>query len=281
MGNLSASYRLVYFQPDPEDGERVSVALLYTADGDVDLLYDPTFSKLKCLDPNTDPEIVKMYLEDLSSSVRTRGADVDLIAKQYSPHLTTSEKRKASSPLTDELRLHLLRRFLSKGEHAMLTVEKTKPSKADQVKEHLRLLINRTAIKSPYLKEDAKADWVVGPHVRRKIGTVAFALRHENGVVLIDGVDLSIMKPRSAASRVGSIAYTFLQYGRVRQMGFFDRKALSRVGIVMNGATSPDRPDYKDIHDFAIQEFRKDADLVVDTTLPETINEFKETLALK
>jgi hypothetical protein len=280
MGNLSASYRLVYFQPDPEDGERVSVALLYTANGDADVLYDPAFSKLKCLAPDIDPDIVKMYLEELKTSLRARGADVDTLARQYAPHLTTSEKRKLSWPLTDELRVHLLQRFLRKGEYA-LTKQEAKAHKTNQIKEHLRLLINRTATTSVSLKEDAKPDWVVGAKIRRKINTVAFALRKENGVVLIDGVDLSVMKPKAAASRVGSVAYTFLQYGRVRQMGFFDRQVLRRVGIVMNGATNPNQPDYSDIHDFAVQEFKRDADLVVDTASPDALGEFKKTLAFE
>src|SRR5690349_5337781 len=107
-----ATYRLVYFQPDPEDGERVCVALLFTVHGEVELLAYPDFPRLRCLAPHVDSELVQVYLDDLTSHLKWKSSDIDLILRRQSPQLVTSEVRKCSWPLSNESRLYLMRRFL-------------------------------------------------------------------------------------------------------------------------------------------------------------------------
>ncbi|HEV2884666.1 MAG TPA: hypothetical protein VGW36_07395 [Pyrinomonadaceae bacterium] len=271
MGNqLVASYRLVYFQPDPEDGERVSIALLFQANGGVDLLYNTDFPRLRCLAPSTDPNLVQMYLDDLADRLRHDQLNVDAIIRRHAPQIMTSEPRKVAWPLTDAARLYLMKRFLHKEK-----VAATHPrlEKQDQVRAHIKQLIHHTVKgRKLELHEDAAADWVLGRHMP-EIEQVALAMRKRKGVLLIDGVDLTILRPKSALSRINRVTHTFWQYGRLREMEFEPRE-IRRIGVVLNGHVKP-TPEYQDAHDFALHQFHKEADLVVDTTSLRNLGEFE------
>jgi hypothetical protein len=274
MGNqLVASYRLVYFQPDPEDGERVSVALLFQADREVDLLYNADFPKLRCLAPATDPNLVQMYLDDLADRLRHDQSNVDAVIRRHTPQIMTSEPRKVAWPLTDTARLYLIKRFLNKEKVA---TTHTRLEKQDQVRAHLKQLIRHT-VKRPSidLQEDAQSEWVLGRHIP-EIEQVALAMRKRKGVILIDGVDLTILKPKSALSRINRVTHTFWQYGRLREREFEPRE-IRRIGVVLNGHVKP-TAQYQDAHDFALHQFNKEADLVVDTTSLRNLGEFERAL---
>lgn len=277
MGDLKASYRLVYFQPDPEDGERVSVALLFTANSEVDLLYDPEFRRLRCLSPRTSPDIVRFYLDDLKTRLKEATPDIDGFILAQSPYLVTSEKRKVAWPLTDKIRLQLIERFLNKGSEVPSVVQESKPPKIDIVNEHLRRLLTESAKISPgQLQENAKSEFILGRRVPQ-IRSVAFALRRDNGVILIDGVDLNFLSPQRAVNRAGRVAYTFFQYGRERQLVIY-RSGVKRIGVVLNGA-SHRSPALKDAHDFALREFTQEADLAIDASSPDQLQRLKHELA--
>src|SRR5690349_17544822 len=109
-----ATYRLVYFQPEPEDGERVCIALLFNFGRDLDLLYDRDFPKLKCLAPDVDPALVNFYLEEMVNVLRHSQSDVDVLIGSRTPQLAASEPRRVSWPLSDSARLQLIARFLGK-----------------------------------------------------------------------------------------------------------------------------------------------------------------------
>jgi hypothetical protein len=275
MGNLNASYRIVYFQPNPEDGDRVSVALLFTANNDVDILYDHAFPKLKCLAPHIDPDIIRYQLDYLATGLRERGADQNSLVAQQAPQLTTSEPRKVAWPLTNQVRMRLVRRFLSKEGYVSSTEAAERREKVDPVQIHLRQLLSDVTPRLEEWRENAKPEWVIGEKVSR-IRPVALALRKNQTVVIVDGVDLSAMTTQSAVTRVGKVAYTFFQYGRVTQMDFA-RRSLRRIGVVLNGATRPGRA-YRDTHDFAMQEFSQEADLAIDAGSPEGVNQLKNEL---
>jgi hypothetical protein len=277
MGNsLTASYRLVYFQPDPEDGERVCVALLLSTHGYFEMLYDRGFPKLRCLAPHIDPKLVRFYLDDMQTHLRRGHSEVEMLMKERTPHIVTSEARKLAWPLSDTARTYLVERFLSKerGEElaradrkALLTI-------------HLRQLVQPLASANVEdLQEWAPSEWVLGTKIpQHKINPVALAVRKHNGVVLIDGVDLTIFKPKSALAQVTKVTHTFWQYGRVKQMGLGDGASLHRIGVVLNGVERPNS-DYKDAHDFALHEFAQGADQVVDAARDSDLRELAQALA--
>jgi hypothetical protein len=280
MGDI-ASYRLVYFQPDAEDGERVSVALLFNTPDGIEILSYPDSPRLRCLAPQVDPYLVRIYLEDLKQQFQRSPSQVDSVVSMQSPHLAISDARKVTWPLSDKSRLYLMKRFLGVEVPRLTNDGDLKAEKAlDQVKEHLRQLIYSAKIQSEELRENATPAWVFGQRIGRKIKSVAFGLRKEEGVVLIDGVDLSVSNKQAVAARVGKVAYAFFQYERVRQMGFADRRVFQRVGVILNGAINPG-PDYKDSHDFALQEFSDSADLTIDASSTEDVQKFRKLLSTK
>ena len=124
-------------------------------------------------------------------------------------------------------------------------------------------------------QENAKPEWVIGERVAR-IRPVALALRKGEQTTIIDGVDLSSMTPRAAVTRVGKVAYTFFQYGRLTQLDFAGR-TLRKIGVVLNGVPSPG-PYYRDTHEFALQEFSQEADTAIDAGTPEGIAQLKAEL---
>jgi hypothetical protein len=274
MGHLDASYRIVYFEPNPEDGDRVAIALLFTANNDTDVLYDPLFPKLKCLAPHVDSDIIRFQLDHMSGRLRDRSVDRETFVAQQAPQFTTSRQRKVTWPLSNEARMRLVRRFLSKeGSAYPAEVEAMeKAERVDPVQVQLRRILHDITPRVEAWQENAKPEWVIGEKVAR-IRPVAMALRTGNQTTIIDGVDLSIMKPRTAVARVGHVAYTFFQYGRLAQMDF-SRHRLRKIGVVLNGIASP-KPSYRDAHDFALQEFTQEADKAIDAGTPEGVAELK------
>jgi hypothetical protein len=280
MGSkLTASYRLMYFQPEPEDGERVCVALLFNSHRDVELLYDRTFPKLRCLAPRIDPELIGMYLDDMNAHIRHDPSRLDLLVRQYTPQLVASEPRKSVWPLSDMERQYLMGRFL--GTHSRLergtldTAATVQHGKPDQARANLRALV-RGIVKERVseLHEDVKPQWVLGEKVHG-MATIAFALRKAPKVVLIDGVDLTATTPKTALKRTGQVTHTFWQYKRFRHERGDD---IRLVGVVLNG-TQRSSPDYKDAHDFALHQFKIEADLTVDARSVIDLKKLEEELS--
>src|SRR5262245_46386017 len=107
-----ASYRLLYLQPDPEDGERAVVGILVYRERILDVIYDKKFPKLRCLAPGIEPELVGFYLENLKNTLAAIDSNIDQRLMRYGPQLLASEERKLAWPLSDTARLYLIERFL-------------------------------------------------------------------------------------------------------------------------------------------------------------------------
>jgi hypothetical protein len=279
MGSeLTATYRLVYFQPDPEDGERVCVALLFNAQRDVELLYDPEFPKLRCLAPHLDPSLVRVYLDDMVASAKGRPSEADLLIKRHAPQIVTSEARRSAWPLSESARSYLMRRFLAKErpEARLDSKGAAAEERVDPVKVRIRDLVLKVAKEQiEDVREDATSQWVLGRSLPY-IAPVAVALRTPSILVLIDGVDLSASTTKGALSRVNKVAHTFWQYGRVRQMGV-DKAPPHRIGIVLNGSVDSGT-SYRDAHDFALHQFRNEADLAVDASSIDDVKRLEAAL---
>lgn len=139
-----------------------------------------------------------------------------------------------------------------------------KEQKEAQVRTHLKDVVQR-AVRNEYvdLHEDANSQWILGRKLPQ-VARVALALRKTNEIVLIDGIDLTVLTPARALSRVSKVAHTFWQYKLVRDTNL-DGRGLRLIGVVLNGSEAP-QPAYKDAHDFALHQFKKEADLAVDAS---------------
>lgn len=82
--------------------------------------------------------------------------------------------------------------------------------------------------------------------------------------MLVDGVDLNVLTPRAALSQVNRVVHTFWQYARFFQPKL-DGSTLRRIGVVLNGTPKPTRAA-ADAHDFALDQFSKEADLAIDAS---------------
>src|SRR5258708_2421274 len=245
-----ASYRLIYFQPDPEDGERVTVAILAYHDHEVEIIYDNKFPKLRCLAPNIEPGIVSFILSDLKRTLSEVDSEIDQRLKSRAPQLVVSEERKLAWPLSNEARLYLIERFLHpKGRaesHDVSALEQRQKISQQRLVE----LVQQVSVSNGLdLKRDATPQWILGRKVPQ-IAKVAIAVRKPRVVILLDGVDLNVLTPKGALSKVNKIVHTFWQYGRVGQHPL-DGSKLRRVGVVLNGVPRSGAA-VADAHDFAL-----------------------------
>src|SRR6266853_407973 len=88
------TYRLVYFQPEPEDGERICVGLLFYDQGLYSLVYDSSFPKLSCVAPRYGKATLKFYLDELEESLHRASPDeVEALLRKSGPQLLVSDVR--------------------------------------------------------------------------------------------------------------------------------------------------------------------------------------------
>ena len=272
----TGQYRLLHFQPDPEDGDRVCVGVLLNERGRFTVLSDPKFKKLRCVAPDFEPELVNFYLHDLEDSLNRSREPVEVTLRRCAPQLIVSEARSVSAPLTQDKRVRLLERFVLPAKE----LEKALASGVEVTSsERLRLFLGEIA---PWSAKEIIRNAqplelfnLALPNVK----PVAFAIRKSSKVVLVDGVDLSVMTPTRAVTKANRIAHNFWQYGRIREESLFaGRPTVERVGVVMNGP-SPKTEAYLDAHDYALHQFKNEADVAVDATSGEGKEQLRAILA--
>jgi hypothetical protein len=270
------TYRLLHFQPDPEDGDRVCVALL-VQDGDrYTILSDKKFPKLQCIAPSFEPELVRFYLEDLETGLRKSPGEIDFLLQRFVPQLLASEERRLSLPLSESQKFQLLERFVV-GRRKRRTEEVAVSSSERLANEHLQSYVNEFRRMPQFeLIRNAKYPEVFGKKMPA-VKPVAIALRAPNKLVLVDGIDLRVFTPSQAVTKVNRTVHTFWQYGRLRKMDLPLEQKIERVGIVLNG-TSPKTSDYLEAHDYAVDQFRRESDVMVDTTSGEGTLDFERIL---
>jgi hypothetical protein len=277
-------YRLLFFQPEPEDGERVCVGVLFEEDRarSYSVLYDDKFPKVRCIAPHYEPELIKFYLDDLGSALRNdSGDDLTLTLRRYGPQLIASEERFVSLPLTDATKLRLLERFVSPGiksaGEAMQMAAET--HKSDQFAEHIRLLVSKYILltETSFLR-NASPQQMFG-YASTELGPVAIAIRRPGKTILIDGVDMRLLNRTQVIARSNKVAYKFWQYGRFRSSdSSLLQTPFSRIGVVLDGSIRR-TPPYLVAHDYALHQFKKEADIAVDTMSGEGTLELEAMLS--
>lgn len=262
-------YQLLYFQPEPEDGERVCVAVLASGSGEVELLFDPYFPRARCIAPSLHPGLLRSYIEELQKELRSKPSERLIALGRFSPQLVASEERLVKWPLNDKLRLRLLDRFVrhsfGKSELPLVRYEMEKPKSEQIIQEHLEQLVRQFTSQELRFVLGAKPIDVVGRKVKN-IRAVPLAIHGPNTVLLFDGVDLTL-GTGIALSRITKVVHTFWQYGRINQ-GEFNPRSVQRIGVVMNGAVNADR-SYREAHDFAIDQFGKESEYTIDASSSE------------
>jgi hypothetical protein len=274
----TGQYRLLHFQPDPEDGDRVCVGVLLNEGGKFAVLSDPKFKKLRCVAPDFEPGLVSFYLRDLEDSLNRSREPVEVTLRRCAPQVVVSQARSVSMPLTPDKRLRLIERFVLPAKELPKELvaafrEETSTS------ERLRIFLSEIApwSASQIIRNAGPLDLfnLALPNIK----PVAFAFRRPSKVIVVDGVDLSVMTPTRAVTKANRIAHNFWQYGRIREESLFTgRLTVDRVGVVMNG-TSPKTEAYLDAHDYALHQFKNEADVAVDASSGEGKEQLRAVLA--
>lgn len=268
------SYRLLFFQPDPEDGDRVCIGVLVHEGHDYTVLYDKKFSKVHCIAPGLEPELIKFYLDNLESNLHRKSPDdLALTLKKCGPQMIASEERRLLLPLTEQQKMRLLERFVLPA--SKLKADATEASAQQEFADHLRLFVTEFVRPSEVtILHNARPHELFGkslPHVR----PVAIAVRKAGKIVMVDGVDLGVLTPTQAITRANHVGHTFWQYGRFRSDDLAVQQVpFTRVGVVLNGAKNKSGA-YFDAHDYAVHQFQKEADFAVDTTSREGAQQFE------
>jgi hypothetical protein len=252
-------YRLLLFQPDPETGERICVGVAI----DGDLLYSADLSRVQCLSKKLGPEIIRFYLRDIRDSViRSHGENIESTIKGYAPMFAVSAPRKVVSPVSQSTKLSLLRRFVEIGENPSASRMRNRK----QFSGKLREFTSRVAIPFGQVIENARPADIFGERPRgfARVGRVALAVKKENHIVLVDGIDLNPLRPQDLLRACAQVVHTFWQYGRApRPYG----ETLSRVAVLFNGSLH-ETSKTRDAHEFALDQFQKESDVTIEASSP-------------
>lgn len=281
--NGSATYRLVFAQPDPENGEKVCVGLLFVEDTKASLLFDEGLSKVRCVAPRYDLKLLKYYLGSLRSAIgESSRHDLDITLSRYSPHVLTSDARRVAAPVSAELKHRLLERYATSENDIKLQVDQLKATPLETIQDaQIGVFVEKftTTMRLKVLR-DVSPDHFF-PKMKGSTGRirpVAAAVVTPGHVVLIDGVDLSRLTPKRGLARTNRVVQTFWQSRRLEtdanDLAF---PKLQRVGVVLNGAIQKSDA-YFEAHDYAIHQFKKEADLTVDAESYDDQNKFQQLL---
>lgn len=109
-------YRLLYWTPDPESGERIIIALLFTDENHMALMFDTDFKKVSRVWP-THSQIVKVILDDIAHALAMATEDtvenaVERVLRDYAPQITASAKRSCAVEIDETVISHLLEKHV-------------------------------------------------------------------------------------------------------------------------------------------------------------------------
>jgi hypothetical protein len=259
---------LLYYQPAPETGERITIGLLFQDEEHAFLHYDKQFAKLRKLYPRIDPKSVGFYLDDLKDALaKTRS--IEPVLNLYGPQLVSSDARKVVLPITDALVRMLMEKFVQptpRGPH-----EAKQP---DQVAIAIQAYVKNRAHKVLHFHLEVTSDTILGRKAAR-VGTVAVAVESAAGWTLIDGVDLNLLRPNQAIDRADDVGRTFWHYSRLAEEG--KTRSIRKIGVVLNGLSHL-KPQEHDAHDYALHRMQAEADATIDTASTEATAKLEREL---
>jgi hypothetical protein len=261
-------YRLLYYQPAPETGERITIGLLFQDGEHAFLHYDKQFAKLRKLYPWIDSKSVGFYLDDLKDAL-AKTKSIEPVLNLYGPQLVASDARKIALPITDALVSMLTEKFVRpapRGPHEV--------RQPDQVAIAIQAYVRNRAHKDLHFHTEVTSDTILGRKAPR-LGTVAVAVESNVGWTLIDGVDLNLLRPNQAINRADDVGRTFWHYSRLAE----ERKArpIRKIGVVLNGVSHLN-PKEHDAHDYALHRMESEADTTIDTASTEATAKLEREL---
>jgi hypothetical protein len=268
-------FRLLYFSPNPEDGERVCVAILASVGGMWCVEFDEEFAKLRAIAKDKDVEFVRGVVDMLRKDLDR--SDLSSLMLSLEPQFRTSEPRNLLVPWTADIRRKLRGRFLIRGR---FHEEKLEREHEERIQARIAAFLDETMPGVGRLAASKlKPDQLFGDalsHQFRVARPVARALVGRTRAVLIDGVDTTLKPSTDVIKKANRIAFTFWQYGRVIKSPSLPPGAprkIFRVGVVFDGT-----PSAYMVREYSLHQFQKDADLAIESSSPDGLSKMKEEL---
>jgi hypothetical protein len=283
MSKSVADYRLIFFQPEPESGERLCIALLFTEGTNRrTLIYDDRFARVRCFAPTFEAGLLRFLMKSLDEQLHDRDSDIDRILSGLGSQLSLSMQRRVAAPLNEKTKLQLLERFVLCKEHEEIGLAIA--AESDKVQIEARFTEHLLNFARPLLsKENHRFIEHAGPAqvIGRKvpgIDDVSLLITIDGKATILDGVDLSIQTPKEVVRRTGKVAHTFWQYRNHPSDSVF-QKQVNRVALIFNGMANPGAK-YKDAQEFARTIFERESELIIEHDNAEDLSRL-ESLILR
>ena len=268
INSSTGHYWLVYYQPVPEVGEKITVALILQELGRRPRVeFDEDFSKVLKIFPATDPQTLAFYLESIAHQLDL-GGPIESAVNAFGPQLVASKSRSMISPVSGEVLQHLRARYLLPAKK-----QRQLRDRPDGVATEIESYVRGRVAGNLQIRKDVQARDILGESVT---GTkrIALAIETEGHWALIDGVDLNQSTPKQATDRADEIARTYWNYGRAAaEKGI----RVERVGIVLNGHSHLQAKSLE-AHDYALHRFRAESDHAIDAASPGSDVELRNLL---
>jgi hypothetical protein len=261
-------YRLLYYQPTPETGERITIGLLFEDEERAFLYYDKQFVKLRKLYPWIDSKTVAFFLDDLKNGL-AETKSIDPVLNLYGPQLVASDARRVVLPITDALVEMLMAKFVQpvpRGPHDA--------KQPDKVAIALQAYVKNRVHRELHFHTEVTAETILGRRTAR-VRPVALAVKSGAGWTLIDGVDLNVLTPKKAIDRADDVGRTFWHYSRLSEEG--QGGPIRKIGIVLNGLSHL-KPQEHDAHDYALHRLESEADATIDAASTEATQKLEREL---
>lgn len=249
-------YSVVRFSPNPEEIERVGVAIYLWSTRQ--MIFDHEFPRLCCLAPGFNTSLLLRSLRFLEKSLAESSTDTFDRVLPLSPQFHLEPPRTIGSTLPDALEI-LRWRYLGKGREAP-----AENPRGSEGRKHLEtklqtFLTQTTGIpESSFLKRASPASFLSHDLASRLAGDKIVIPRVLNGrdhLVTIDAINLAVHSPKSIIGRAALVAYNFFRIGQLRaEIEKQEHRELMRIVVVLDGENHDTKSQ--------IEYVQRDADLV-------------------
>lgn len=267
MKHGAGQYWVLFYQPLPEAGERIALALVFQ-NGQIQVEYDPAFTKVSKLFPDADAAALAFSLDTLRQDLRS-AESVQVVLNSYGPQFATSEPRRLALPVQPATIKMLKARYLYPAKRL-----RSKPEPEDKVSQEIAAFVRHAVDPNVEFRTNVGSREILG-HSLPGTKRIAIAIPNDKGWTLVDGIDLNHLTVSEANKRTEDISRTFWHYKRAAAEAAIQ---IRRVGIVLNGQSHLS-PKTLEAHDYALDRLRADSDRTIDAGATDSSTVLRELLA--
>lgn len=271
----SRFYRIVYFSPRPEDGERVCVALIIWDEGRTYFLFDRNARKARGLSREYGTDVIIFMLEQLEE--KASQIAVSGVVTEFSPQIQISGPRVLLKPADETVRNILVHTYLSpqKGFRS--------PAKQPGISGRIETFLSKYHVPQGSIIRRATAQKLFGKEAVRRLpaelipGPVARAVNVGDGLLLLDGVDIHA-STNAVVEHVARVTHTYWQCKKAQGVLHDKSVKLTSAAVVFDGDGGTENQSFLWRIRYAMEQFEKDADHTINPSTPEGQNELRSLL---